>query len=399
MKNKHIIMENNCSYNLINNNNNDTINKYCISNCCIPCPVQNYFYKDNNIEHDFYIINILRNISSILSLIILIKYIFKIRNTNIIINDIKNNNKENKKLMLERNLNIIIIFLSLSIFLFSGVSFFSLKNPKNIQCKDIITSSNQENNYLCSIQGGILVFSSFSVVIWIFILILNFHIYNVWNSYYIITNGYFNNIIIFSIPLLITFIVLSTNNISYEFSNLCLVSIENIFNMFFYPLGSIIFSAFIILIISLTYIIYKYIYINIDFYMYNSKDLYNYESKKLELSKIINVFKNHWRYMIIGLLSVFTFTFYWVFYYKQINNFQNIFNNLLKCLQTNKIDICIISTKKRLPSYQLMIISETLVSIVGIWLFLIFVDINFLEIYNRISNKMTKKDNNLLNMI
>lgn len=391
-------MENNCNYNLISNNNNDTINKYCISNCCIPCPVQNYFYKDNNIEHDFYIINILRNISSILSLIILVKYIIKIRNTNIKINKYKNNYKEINKLMLEKNLNIIIIFLSLSIFLFSGVSFFSLKNPKNIQCKDLITSSNQENNYLCSIQGGILVYSSFSVVIWIFILILNFHIYNVWNSYYIITNGYFNNIIIFSIPFLITFIILSTNNISYEFSNLCLVSIENIFNMFFYPLGSIIFSAFIILIISLTYVIYKYIYVNIDFYMYNSKDLYNYESKKLELSKIIGVFKNHWRYIIIGLLSVFTFTFYWIFYYKQINNFQNIFSNLLKCLETNKIDICIIDTKNKLPSYQLMIISEMLVSIVGIWLFLIFADINLSKIFKKISKKKTKK-NNLLNMI
>lgn len=130
MEKKYIIMENNCNYNLISNNNNDTINKYCISNCCIPCPVQNYFYKDNNIEHDFYIINILRNISSILSLIILVKYIIKIRNTNIKINKYKNNYKEINKLMLEKNLNIIIIFLSLSIFYLVVFHFFHLKIQK-----------------------------------------------------------------------------------------------------------------------------------------------------------------------------------------------------------------------------------------------------------------------------
>lgn len=395
-----ILAEEECPYGLIKNNNDHINNKYCLGDCCIPCPAQNYFYKENNIEHDFYIINILRNISCILSLIIFIKYTIKIKKNNIMIRENKNNNIEIKKIILEKNFNIIIICLSLSIFLFSSVSFFAIKNPKDIQCKDDITSSTQSNNYLCSIQGGILVFSSFSVCVWIFVLILNFSILDVFNYFYLITNNHFNNIIIWSIPTIITFIVMSTNNISYEFSNLCLVSINNIFNMFFYPLGCIIFLAFLILISSLICIIIKCIYISAEFYIYNNEDEYEHKVIELELVKIINNIKIHWKYIIIGIISVFTFTFYWIFYYKEINNFKNVFENLLECLKNKDINICIINSKEILPPYRLMLFAEILVSIIGIWLFLLFLDINIIKINNFIKNKIrffNKKDkNNLL---
>lgn len=383
---KYIKMDNKCNYGLIFNYSNKTENKYCISNCCIPCPIQNYLYKENNIEHDFYIINILRNISTILSLIILIKYIFKIRNTITMINENKESNLEIKKLKSEKNLNIIIICLSLSIFLFSSVSFFAIHNPKDIQCNDSITTSTQGNNIICSIQGGILIFSTFSVCVWIFVLILNFCIYNVINNFYLITDSYFNNIVIWGIPILITFIVISTNNIKYEFSNLCLVSIDNIFNMFFYPLGSIIFSSFLVLIISLIFIFLKSIYITIECKMCDEEDSYKLKIIELELNKILDIIKYHWKYIIIGFISVFTVTFYWIFYFKEIKNFRNIFHDLIDCLNNNDINICINNIKKNRPSYKLMLFSEILVSIVGMWLFIIFIDINFLKIFKLIKN-------------
>lgn len=327
-------IDNDCSYNLLKNNNNETYDKYCLEECCIPCPLQNYLYSDKNIEHDFNIINNLRIISTFLSIIILIIYIIKLKN---IINEDYNIRKK----LIDKNINIIIICLSFSIFLFSCVSLFSIMNPKRIQCKDSITKSTQNNNKLCSIQGGVLVFSSFSTVIWIFVLILNFHINKIWNSDYLITRYYFNNIIIWSIPTIITFIILATNNISYEFANLCLVSIDNIYNMFFYPIGSIVFLGFLILIISLIIITYKYIYTNVEFYMHNQEDEYKIEIKKIELNKTIDIFRNHWRYILIGLITIFTISFYWMFYYKEINKFKNIFINLIICSKIKDIGICI----------------------------------------------------------
>lgn len=60
-------------------------------------------------------------------------------------------------------------------------------------------------------------------------------------------------------------------------------------------------------------------------------------------------------------------------------------------------------SKNNLPPYILMIVSETLVSIVGIWLFIIFIDINFFKTYiKKINIKIFSKShdkNNLLNMI
>lgn len=171
--------------------------------------------------------------------------------------------------------------------------------------------------------------------------------------------------------------------------------------MFFYPLGFIIFSAFLILIISLIYIIFKCIFVTIEYKMYNNNDEYKYEIIELELAKIYNVVKFHWRYILVGLISVFTFTFYWIFYYKEINTFKNVFINLLECLNNEDINICIIKSKNELPPYRLMILSELFVSIVGIWLFIIFIDLDIFKKFNILKRIFTKNKNKteLLNII
>lgn len=371
-----VLAQDECPYYLIKNTEKENVNKYCLKDCCIPCPLQNYFYNKYNIEYDFNIINILRIISTFLSIIIMIMYFIKFKK-----NKFKNEGGNEKRSLIEKNTNIIIICLSFSIFLFSSISLFVINNPKRIQCKDILTKSTQNNNLLCSIQGGILIFSSFCTVVWIFVLILDFHINKIWNNNYIITNHYFNNILIWFIPFVITFTILTTNNISYEFANLCLVSVDNIYNMFFYPLGCIVFLGFLILLISLIIITYKYIYTNVDFYMYDQKDEYKVEMKKLELNKTIDIFKYHWRYILIGLITIFTISFYWLFYYKEINKLKELFKDIIECSHTQTIDICINSSISKLPSYKLMVVAETLVSIVGIWLFIIFIDITYFKNY------------------
>ena len=100
----------------------------------------------NNIEYGFYITNSLRITSTILSLIVLISYVFK-------------NTLKSKKS------NDIIIYLSFSILMFSATSLFAINNPKKLQCVDSITQSVQSNNKLCTIQGSLLVFSSFSTIV------------------------------------------------------------------------------------------------------------------------------------------------------------------------------------------------------------------------------------------
>lgn len=47
-------------------------NKYCLNNCCIPCPMQNYIYEENKLQSGLFIADILRIISFVFSLFIFI---------------------------------------------------------------------------------------------------------------------------------------------------------------------------------------------------------------------------------------------------------------------------------------------------------------------------------------
>lgn len=362
----------------------DTTIKYCLNKCCIPCPIQNYLY-DDKLEYGLFISDILRIISFILSLIIFICYIYLFKKKHFIYNS-------------------IILNLSLCILLFSSVIFFTIKNPIKIQCTNNVTPSNQNNNILCFIQGSILVFSTFSTILWISILIINFHIKTFWNKY----RSYFNNknlnfeitnykvtyFIGWIIPLIFTLICIFLKSISYEYSNLCLISLEWIFKLFFYPLGSIIFPCFLLHIFSLSYISYNSII----------QVFTNIENKNMEVFKdyyqMITVFKNYWRYFLIGIISVSTLTFYWIFYFTQITKINNTLENIedlkiwLNCISTNNNkNKCFYIIKDKIPSLDIMIFAEISVSIIGIWLFLLFGT----ELY-KLKKKIINNNMNFLNL-
>lgn len=374
------MFHNKCSYGLLFNNKNNTLDKYCLENCCIPCPIQNYFYKNYNIERDFKIINVLRVASTILSLYILITYIFKLINK--------------KTSNLERKYISIVTYLSFSIFLFSSVSLFVIQDPKKIQCKDEITKSTQTNNTLCSVQGALLIFSSFSIVISVFMLVLDFHIEKILKKE-IMSKKYVNSGL-WIIPFIATFIVLLTNNISYEFSNLCLISLDYIYYMFFYPLGSIIFLSSLLLLISLTKISYDYAYTSYNIFFYNNTrdDSQSIEMRELDLKKIKLVLKDNWRYISISFISSFTISFYWIFYYNEINKFKTIFSDFSFCMIDTTPEHCFVELFNKIPKYTMLIISETLVSIVGLWLFLVFFEFDKCSIFIEKSVIFKRKNKN-----
>jgi hypothetical protein len=145
--------------------------------------------------------------------------------------------------------------MSLSIFLFSMVVFFSVGNPKRLQCAaDGITPGEFNNNSLCAAQGAILIFGSFSTCLWCAALILNLHVHTVWNSNFFTNKYALLNLICWGIPAAIMSIALGLHAIKFEFANLCLVSMDYIFPMFFYPLAAIVCPSFLIHISTFFYI-------------------------------------------------------------------------------------------------------------------------------------------------
>lgn len=185
-------------------------------------------------------------------------------------------------------------------------------------------------------------------------------------------------------------------SISYEYSNLCLISLEWIFKLFFYPLASIIFPCFVIHIFTLSYISYKsviQIFVNIED---DSKHFYK------DYYELINVFKNYWRYFLIGIISVITVTFYWIFYFTQIKKINNIIEKMdilelwIKCMTINNSNQkeCFYILKNNIPPLEIMIFAEVSVSIIGVWLFLIFGT----ELYKAIKKENIKNNNNFLDL-
>jgi hypothetical protein len=145
--------------------------------------------------------------------------------------------------------------MSLSIFLFSMVVFFSVGNPKRLQCAaDGINPGEFSNNHLCAAQGAILIFGSFATCLWCAALILNLHVHTVWNSNFFTNKYALLNLICWGIPAAIMSIALGLHAIKFEFANLCLVSMDYIFPMFFYPLAAIVCPSFLIHISTFFYI-------------------------------------------------------------------------------------------------------------------------------------------------
>ncbi|KAF7731233.1 hypothetical protein EC973_000649 [Apophysomyces ossiformis] len=95
---------------------------------------------------------------------------------------------------------------------------------------------------------------------------------------------------------------------------------------------------------------------------------------------VITAVKIQWRALLLACAACGTVLFYWLFYFTQINRLTNVEQDRslteewLNCMlnTNNDQDACAAVLKGHLPPFSLMIVAETLVSLVGVWLFLTF---------------------------
>ncbi|KAL0089470.1 hypothetical protein F4703DRAFT_1791763 [Phycomyces blakesleeanus] len=338
---------------------------YCQYGCCIPCPSQDLFYKKNWTRTAFLATDIMRFISAIASFVILISYL--------VLPDKR------------RHPSLLILNLSLAIFLFSMTVFFSIGDQHGLQCADDITPSDQKNNYKCAAQGAILIFSSFATTCWAAALIVNLHLHTVWNSSFFTNRYILLNVICWGIPTVIMCTALGIKSVKFEFANLCLVSIEHIFALFFYPMAVIICPSFLLHIATFFYIAKIAIREGLESDM--SQSLSNGDPTGMRPAKakrhkhVITAVKIQWRALILAIAACGTVVFYWLFYMTQISNLLNFSKNVtvaskwLTCMLESAGDHqneCTSIVSPYLPTFGLMVTAESLVSLVGIWLFIIF---------------------------
>lgn len=153
-----------------------------------------------------------------------------------------------------RHPSLLILNFSLAIFLFNMVVFFSIGNPRRLQCADNINPADQDNSALCAAQGAILIFASLATVLWCAALIVNLHVHTVWNSNFFTHRYILLSAICWGIPAVFMAVTLGFHAVKFEFANLCLVSVEYVFDFFFYPMAVIICPSFLLHIFTFIYI-------------------------------------------------------------------------------------------------------------------------------------------------
>lgn len=142
----------------------------CIGSCCLACPIINNFYDETAFQTFNYWSQGIRFVSFFMATLLLLSYAFL-------------PNKRNHP-------NAILFFFFIALWLFFLPNVLGWRGRKANQCFDSVTPSSQFNNKMCLAQGFILIFSTHSVVMWIFCLALNLHLAAVWKSTFLSTRYY-----------------------------------------------------------------------------------------------------------------------------------------------------------------------------------------------------------------
>ncbi|KAI8993587.1 hypothetical protein BDB01DRAFT_776801 [Pilobolus umbonatus] len=336
---------------------------HCKFGCCIPCPTQNYFYKENWAIRGFMAADIIRFISAMLTLVLVVSYL--------VLPDKR------------RHPSLLILNLSVSLFLFSIPAVFALGDPKRLQCAaNGITAGQMGNNTLCAVQGAILIFGSLATCLWTSALILNLHVHTVWNSVFFTNKYYIFNVFCWGIPVAITATALGLHSVKFEFANLCLVSMEKIFPLFFYPLAAIVCPSFLIHAATFFYIAKIAVREGLESEMSQSLSMGNMTDRPQGVSRkhVLIAIKIQWRALLLAVIAIFMVLFYWLFYMTQMKRVNELKDNpahilrWLECMLTpgNNQNMCSSILSPHLPPFALMITAEVLVSSIGIFLFFTF---------------------------
>ncbi|CAG8579027.1 12347_t:CDS:2 [Dentiscutata erythropus] len=271
--------------------------KTCIGGCCLPCPFINNFYPPAQIDTIYTALSIVRVLSFVCILTIVISY------------SMQQSKRENPAM--------IVLLLNAFLLVFLSVTFFYIGNHKDIQCADKFTQSTMENNILCGIQGVLLILSTFLLILYCLLLILQLHVQAVWKSnllqrYYVHTQ-----VFIWMISLSFTFIPAATKNISFDFGAVCLVSGKISITMFWTPLAIFVIPAFLIHFMTFIHISRAQWMLARDFENSSLGTVITRSSISvggpITGQDVLNVIKIQWRSLLLTMILISTFIVFMIY--------------------------------------------------------------------------------------
>ncbi|KAF9111686.1 hypothetical protein BGX27_004592 [Mortierella sp. AM989] len=334
-------------------------NHNCMLGCCLPCPAQYSLYREGALETGFKITNTLRAVSMVLSFILMLSYIFL----------------PDKR----SHPSALILYFSICVFLFSVVVIFPLIDTRAMQCVDAITPSTQKNNLKCAIQGGILIFASVSTCAWCTALIINLHLHTVWNSAWFAKKYWLIHTICWGFAIGVTTAALALGEVKWEYATLCLISQDKASVMFFYPMAAMIFPAFLVHIATFVHIARISAQAGGDSETMSRSTLSAGAAAVISHRRhVMMAIKIQWRAAVMAIMALMCVMFYWLFYFLQLGKIkpETLGPHVAKfagCLMKGgSHDSCVDVLAEHLPPYGVMIAAESLVSLIGTCIFVVF---------------------------
>ncbi|GBB86787.1 hypothetical protein RclHR1_01320022 [Rhizophagus clarus] len=347
-----------------------TNTSFCLNDCCLSCPIANNFYKENQIDLVFHVLSVVRVISFICVLIIVVSYI------------VLPNKREHPA--------ITVLCFNISLLIFTGVTFFYVGDIRKIQCADLINQATMRNNALCGVQGIVVVFSTFLLILWCFLLILHLHFQTVWGSNIMQKFHLMSQILVIILSVTFTILPSAMGKISFGFGAVCLVSPDFDKILFWYPLAIFVIPGFLIHFCTFLFIGKSQFMGSLDYHDDSTIDLENSKSSGLLTNvsgqEIVRAIRVQWRALMLALILLITYVIYWTYVEVEVEKIKpKNFNppqpwilNWLECIFINGMkgmnaqNICSSHAIGNVPKLSHLVVAESATATLGICIFIIF---------------------------
>ncbi|KAJ3128523.1 hypothetical protein HK098_004153 [Nowakowskiella sp. JEL0407] len=367
----------------------DSVKKKCLGPCCIPCPFVNSLYYPGSMQRATDIVSYVRMASIFFIVLILISYMVLPG--------------------YQRRPRDLILYSTACLFIWQSTVFFSAGDVRRIQCVDQFTASTQFTNKLCAVQSGLVMFGTYSLILWASALIINLHLTLVWKKNYVDNHIVPIHVFVALVSTAMTAVPLVLGYMKYDFGSVCFISQEHSNTFFFYPLAAIIVPMFILHCVTFVYITQASIRTaatqdlrydpGASVTSLSTQSLYGASTKGPKRSAVVvNSLRMQWRPMLLALLVLATFTSFWLFHMLRLSELLKIdptttvwVQKWVMCLfQTHNsnaelakagtsnadlrtpYDTCSDLVLPNIPPFAQVVAVDVIVSTPGFWLLVIF---------------------------
>ncbi|KAJ1549394.1 hypothetical protein HK405_004193 [Cladochytrium tenue] len=358
--------------------------------CCVPCPVHDYFYPVGAFEASVLAVEVGNGISCALAAFVVLSWATLPGR--------------------RRHPGDIVLHFAVAIMTWQACAMFLYGNPKRIQCYDSVTVSTASNNLLCGVQAAFVMCAVHATVFWGGYMIANLHATIVWRSSIFERYKPLGIVLCWGLSGVFTFIAFFLATVDATTGVTCLISPDKANYYLFSIQAVIILPAFFLNCATITYIVVvarraassanglgrwqdssggqgsigAQDYSGTGTGTGTGTDGGQPKKTLSQRRQVLQLLKLNWRALLLGLIYVVTYIIYVIFFNVVAVRISSAswatpwVQSWTACVVSDPgtdaeaQNNCAATFAGEVPSFGLIVFSNLLVSLIGVWLFLIF---------------------------